>query len=366
MKPGDTLPGATAFKLYDTFGFPYDLTEDALRAQGFGVDRAGFDAAMAGQKAAARAAWKGSGAKASEDIWFDIAEEQGATEFTGYLGHDGEGVVVALVKDGARVETAGEGDKVVILTNQTPFYGESGGQIGDTGKISSDKGLEADVEDTSKPLGKLHAHHAVIRKGAVAVGDAVHLVGRRRPPGQGPRQSQRHPFAPRRPAQAARRPRHPEGQPGRARPFPLRFLASQADDPRGDRDGRGGRQPPHPRERAGRHPPDDARTRRSRPARWPCSARNMATRSASSRWATRTTASYSVELCGGTHVNALGDIQLLKITSESAVAAGVRRIEALTGEAARLWLTGREDRLKETAAALEGVARGRARPASPA
>src|SRR3954471_1127023 len=175
MKPGDTLPGATAFKLYDTFGFPYDLTEDALRAQGFGVDRAGFDAAMGEQKAAARAAWKGSGDKGSDEIWFDIAEEQGGTEFTGYLGHDGEGVVTAIVKDGARVETAGEGDSVVILTNQTPFYGESGGQIGDTGKISSDKGLEAEVEDTSKPLGRLHAHNAMIRKGAVAVGDAVHL-----------------------------------------------------------------------------------------------------------------------------------------------------------------------------------------------
>src|SRR4051812_13205927 len=175
MAPGDTLAGDVAFKLYDTYGFPYDLTEDALRAQGFGIDRTGFDAAMDEQKKAARAAWKGSGSKASDDIWFDIAEEQGATEFTGYLGHDGEGVVVALVKDGAQVEVAGEGDTVIILTNQTPFYGESGGQIGDTGKISSDKGLEADVEDTSKPLGKLHAHQAVIRKGAVAVGDAVHL-----------------------------------------------------------------------------------------------------------------------------------------------------------------------------------------------
>ncbi|MDQ4086608.1 MAG: alanine--tRNA ligase, partial [Pseudomonadota bacterium] len=175
MKPGDTLPGEIAFRLYDTYGFPYDLTEDALRAQGFGVDRAGFDAAMAEQKAAARAAWKGSGAKASEDVWFDIAEEHGSTEFTGYAGHEGEGVVVALVKDGARVDRAGTGDRVVILTNQTPFYGESGGQLGDTGKIRSDKGLEADVEDTSKPLGRLHAHHAVIRSGELAVGDPVHL-----------------------------------------------------------------------------------------------------------------------------------------------------------------------------------------------
>ena len=137
---------------------------------------------MAEQKAAARAAWKGSGAKASEDIWFDIAEEQGATEFTGYLGHDGEGVVVALVKDGARVERAAAGDKVTILTNQTPFYGESGGQIGDTGKISSDKGLEADVEDTSKPLGKLHAHHAAIRDGRGRGRRRGPSLGRRRAP----------------------------------------------------------------------------------------------------------------------------------------------------------------------------------------
>src|SRR5215210_3109184 len=119
MGPGDTLPGEVAFKLYDTFGFPYDLTEDALRAQGLGVDRSGFDAAMERQKAQARAAWKGSGQKASEDIWFDIAEEQGSTEFTGYAGHEGEGVVVALVKDGARVAKLQSGEKGIVVTNQT-------------------------------------------------------------------------------------------------------------------------------------------------------------------------------------------------------------------------------------------------------
>src|SRR3954470_12062158 len=175
MAPGATLPGEVAFKLYDTFGFPYDLTEDALRAQGFGVDRSGFDAAMAEQKKAARAAWKGSGDKASDDIWFDIAEASGSTEFIGYSGHEGEGQVVAVVKDGARVDRAGPGDKVMILTNQTPFYGESGGQMGDTGTITGEKGFAADVEDTSKPLGRLHAHQALIRTGEVKVGDAVHL-----------------------------------------------------------------------------------------------------------------------------------------------------------------------------------------------
>src|SRR4249919_1433411 len=138
---GDTLSGETAFKLYDTYGFPYDLTEDALRSQGLQVDREGFDTAMAEQKAKARAAWKGSGAKASEDVWFDLAEEHGATEFTGYSGDEGEGAVLALVKDGSRVESAKAGETVEVLLNQTPFYGESGGQIGDTGKLNTLKGM---------------------------------------------------------------------------------------------------------------------------------------------------------------------------------------------------------------------------------
>ncbi len=175
MGEGDTLPGEVAFRLYDTYGFPYDLTEDALRAQGLGVDRAGFDAAMAEQKAAARAAWKGSGERASDDIWFDIAEEHGSTEFTGYSGHEGEGQVLALVKDGARVDSASAGDRVTVITNQTPFYGESGGQMGDAGLIRGDNGLEAEVADTSKPLGRLHAHQATIRSGTLKLGDALRL-----------------------------------------------------------------------------------------------------------------------------------------------------------------------------------------------
>src|SRR6478735_3447396 len=175
MKTGDTLPGAVAFKLYDTFGFPYDLTEDALRAQGLGVDRAGFDAAMAEQKAAARAAWKGSGEKASDDLWYDLSEEYGSTEFIGYSGHDGDAQVLALIRDGARVEQAGEGDEIVILTNQTPFYGESGGQMGDAGTARNDSGLSVEIVDTSKPLGRLHGHRAIVRAGTIKVGDAIHL-----------------------------------------------------------------------------------------------------------------------------------------------------------------------------------------------
>jgi len=352
MSAGDVLPGQVAFKLYDTFGFPYDLTEDALRTQGFGIDRAGFDAAMGEQKAQARAAWKGSGAKASEDVWFDIAEEHGASEFTGYLGHDGEGVVVALVKDGARVETATAGDTVTILTNQTPFYGESGGQIGDSGNMSSDKGLQADVEDTSKPLGKLHAHQAVIRAGAVAIGDPVHLsVDAERRARVRANHSATHLL------HAALRHRlgsHVTQKGSLVAPDHFRFDFS------------------HPKAltREDIEAVEEEVNRHIR-SNEPVGIRLMTPDAAVEAGALALFGekygeevrvlsmgraddnAYSVELCGGTHVDALGDIQLLKITSEGAVASGVRRIEALTGEAARLWLTAREDRLKETAAALK-------------
>ncbi len=352
MKPGDTLPGEVAFRLYDTFGFPYDLTEDALRAQGFGVDRSGFDEAMAGQKAAARAAWKGSGEKASEDVWFDIAEEQGSTEFTGYAGHEGEGVVVALVRDGARVERAGAGDEVVILTNQTPFYGESGGQMGDNGSVTSEKGLDAEVKDTSKPLGRLHAHHAVIRSGEVAVGDAVHLrVDSERRGRVRANHSATHLL------HAALRHRlggHVTQKGSLVAPDRFRFDFSHPKALTGE-------DIAAVEEEVNRHiRENDAVTTRLMSPDEAIQAGAMALFGEKYGDEVRvlsmgrgSDASYSVELCGGTHVNALGDIQLFKIVSESAVAAGVRRIEALTGEAARQWLTEREARLKEAAASLK-------------
>ncbi|HEY6817213.1 MAG TPA: alanine--tRNA ligase, partial [Croceibacterium sp.] len=175
MGEGGELPGETAFKLYDTFGFPYDLTEDALRVRGIGVDRAGFDAAMAQQKAAARAAWKGSGQAADSEVWFDVAEREGASEFTGYASTAGEGRVVALVAGGREVERAEAGAEVTVLVNQTPFYGESGGQMGDTGTITGEGGLSIAVTDTAKPLGRLHAHGAKVEAGTITVGDSVHL-----------------------------------------------------------------------------------------------------------------------------------------------------------------------------------------------
>ncbi|MGS1017691.1 alanine--tRNA ligase [Allosphingosinicella humi] len=352
MKAGDILPGEVAFKLYDTYGFPYDLTEDALRTHDFGVDRAGFDAAMAEQKAAARAAWKGSGEKASDDVWFDIAEEHGSTEFTGYTGHEGEGQVLALVKDGQRVEGAKAGEAVIVITNQTPFYGESGGQMGDAGIIRNDSGLVADVDDTSKPLGRLHAHRATIRSGELKTGDAVRLeVDAERRSRIRANHSATHLL------HAALRKRlggHVTQKGSLVAPDRLRFDFS------------------HPK--ALTH--DDiaaieAEVNLHIRANESVTTRLMTPDEAIAAGAMalfgekygeevrvlsmgRTDeASYSVELCGGTHVAALGDIALFKIISESAVASGVRRIEALTGEAARAWLTAREDRLKEAAATLK-------------
>jgi alanyl-tRNA synthetase len=354
MGEGGILPGDVAFKLYDTYGFPYDLTEDALRAQGRGVDRAGFDAAMAEQKAAARAAWKGSGAKASEDVWFDIAEEHGSTEFVGYAGHEGEGQVVAIVKDGVRVDRAGPGDRVVILTNQTPFYGESGGQVGDAGKMSSDKGLSAAVEDTSKPLGRLNAHHCVVEAGEVAVGDAVHLaVDEERRRRTRANHSATHLL------HAALRHRlggHVTQKGSLVAPDRLRFDYSHPKPLTAeDVDAVEAEVNAHIRHNQA------VTTKLMRPDE-AIEAGAMAlfgekygdeVRVLS--MGTGPDAPYSVELCGGTHVDALGDIQLFKIVGETAVAAGVRRIEALTGEAARRWLTSREDRLKEAAASLKAA-----------
>jgi alanyl-tRNA synthetase len=349
---GGTLPGQTVFKLYDTYGFPYDLTEDALRARGIQVDRAGFDSAMAEQKAKARAAWKGSGSKASEDIWFDLAEEYGATEFTGYSGNEGEGVVLAIVKDGQRSETAEVGETVEVLLNQTPLYGESGGQIGDTGKMTTLKGFVGEVEDTSKQLGKLHVLRTKVVGGELSVGEAVHQV-----------------------VDAARRDRV------RANHSATHLLHAALRRHLGT----------HVTQKGSLVAPDYFRFDFSHPKALTHdeleaveaevndqirSNEQVTTRLMTPDEAISTGAmalfgekygdevrvlsmgqleegDYSVELCGGTHVRALGDIQLLKIISESAVSSGVRRIEALTGEAARQWLGDRDFKLREAAAMLK-------------
>ena len=356
LSSGDTLPGATAFKLYDTFGFPYDLTEDALRARGIAIDRAGFDAAMAQQRADARAAWKGSGDAASSDIWFDIADEHGGTEFTGYSGTEGEGQVVALIRDGARVERAGAGDVVTLLTNQTPFYAESGGQQGDSGSITGANGLVVRIEDTAKPLGRLHAHQGVVEAGTIAVGDTVHLtVDSARRDRIRANHSATHLL------HAALRHRlgsHVTQKGSLVAPDRLRFDFAH-----------GGALSPDDiatveREVNARIRENDVVTTRLMTPDDAIAAGAMAlfgekygdeVRVLSMNALGEGQGHYSIELCGGTHVDATGDIALFKIVSDSAVASGVRRIEALTGEAARQWLTAREDRLKEAAATLKSA-----------
>lgn len=351
MTPGATLAGETAFKLYDTFGFPYDLTEDALRSQGFGVDRAGFDTAMAEQKRAARAAWKGSGERASDEIWFDIAEEAGGTEFTGYTSDVGDGTVIALLKDGVRVDRAGPGE-VVVLTNQTPFYAESGGQMGDAGMISTDSGLRASVRDTSKAVGRLHAHQALITAGEIAQGDTVHMaidVARR---------------AQIRANHSATHLLHAALRTRLGGHVSQKGSLVAADRFRFDFS--------HPSALSAAEIADiEADVNRQIRGNGPVTTRLMTPEDAIAAGAmalfgekygdevrvlamgTEADAPYSVELCGGTHVSALGDIALFKIVAEGAVSSGIRRIEALTGEAARLWLADRDEKLRETASVLK-------------
>ncbi len=348
MEEGGELPGETAFKLYDTFGFPYDLTEDALRARGLTVDRVGFDAAMARQKAAARAAWKGSGQAADGEVWFDIAERVGATEFTGYAATTGEAQVVALVHGGKEVDSASAGDEVAVIVNQTPFYGESGGQMGDSGVLEGAGGAKLSVGDTSKPLGRLHAHHTRIEADTIRVGDTVRLeIDVERRDAIRANHSATHL------AHAALRHRlgaHVTQKGSLVAPDRFRFDFS------------------HP---AALTAEDiaavEAEVNAEIRANEPVSTRLMSPDDAIEAGAMALFGekygdevrvlsmgrdTYSVELCGGTHVRATGDIGIFRIVSEGAVSSGVRRIEAMTGEGARQWLVGREDALKGAASLL--------------
>ena len=349
---GGELPGETAFKLYDTFGFPYDLTEDALRARGIGVDKAGFDAAMARQKAAARAAWKGSGQAADSEVWFDIAERVGATEFTGYTATTGEAQVVALVRDGKEVASASAGEDVTVIVNQTPFYGESGGQSGDAGTITGADGLKLVVADTAKPLGRLHAHVSTVDAGTIKVGDVVKLdIDVERRDAIRANHSATHLL------HAALRGRlgaHVSQKGSLVAADRLRFdyshpTALSAEDIAAIE-----------AEVNAEVRANEAVTTRLMSPDEAIEAGAMALFGEKygeevrvlSMGRTQGSRSYSVELCGGTHVRATGDIGVFRIVSESAVSSGVRRIEALTGEGARQWLVAREDALKHAASLL--------------
>ena len=353
MVAGESLDGETAFKLYDTYGFPYDLTEDALRDRSIGVDRSGFDAAMAQQKAAARAAWKGSGEAASGEFWFDIAEREGSTEFTGYSSTDGEGRVVALVQDGAEVNSACAGEEVIVITNQTPFYGESGGQTGDAGTITMPDGLTIEVTETSKPLGRLHAHHGKVLKGKLSVGETVHMhVDVERRDAIRANHSATHLL------HAALRGRLGEHVTQKGSLVAQERLRFDFSHPK----------PLTHEDIAAIEAEVNAEIRANEAVATRLMSPDEAVKAGAlalfgekygeevrvlSMGRTMQGRNYSVELCGGTHVDATGDIALFRIIAESAVSSGVRRIEALTGEGARQWLVRREEELKTIAATLK-------------
>jgi alanyl-tRNA synthetase len=344
MKSGDVLPGETAFTLYDTYGFPLDLTQDALKRRTISVDIKGFDAAMAAQKAKARASWAGSGETATETIWFGLREKLGATEFLGYDFIKAEGIVTALLREGKEVQNLKAGEEGFLLLNQTPFYAESGGQVGDTGLMRG-QDIELIVTDTQKKLGDLFAHKIKVKKGVLKVGDALELE-----------------------VDAARR------STIRANHSATHLLHEAL------RQVLGG----HVAQKGSLVAPDRLRFDFSHPKpltaqeidqvekianvmvinNTPVVTRLMPLDAAISSGARalfgekygdevrvvsmgpeKNGMAWSVELCGGTHVVRTGDIGSIIITSENGVSAGVRRIEALTGVIAHAWLRERVEKL---------------------
>jgi alanyl-tRNA synthetase len=354
LRPGDELSGEVAFKLYDTYGFPLDLTEDALKARGIGVDTAGFDAAMRRQREEARKAWTGSGETASEAQWFALRDELGATEFLGYDTEEAEGTILAILSDdGARAEAAERGQTVRILTNQTPFYAESGGQIGDQGAMFSTHGAQGAVIDTEKRQG-LHVHVVRVTGGSFKVGDTVEL----RVDGEKRRATRANHSATHLLHAALKRVLGPHvSQKGSlVAPDRLRFDFSHPKALTEDELDRIESQV-----NAVIRQNSDVSTRLMPTAQaMDAGAEALFGKKYGDEVRVLTMGDdaaagkpFSVELCGGTHVRRLGDIGLFTILSDSAVAAGVRRIEALTSEGARRWLSDQAELAREAAAALK-------------
>lgn len=347
------LPGKVAFKLYDTYGFPYDLTEDALRSQGLSVDRGGFDKAMEKQRADARAAWAGSGEQATDRLWYDFKDKYGATEFLGYGSDEAQGVVLGLVIDGKVVEQANAGQKVQILTNQTPFYGESGGQAGDRGVLFNDN-AEIEVRDTQKPLG-LHVHMAEVKSGTLKVGDNVTL----RIDGERRRNLRANHSATHLLHEALRRVlgEHVAQKGSYVGDDRLRFdfahTKAVTDEELVEVETAVNEMIRQNDEVVTRlMTPDEAidagaialfGEKYGDEVRVLFMGHDEGAKSNS----------FSIEFCGGTHVKRLGDIALFKIINESAVSSGVRRIEAVVGEAARQYFLTQEDNLKRAADVLK-------------
>ena len=349
---GGTLPGDVAFRLYDTFGFPLDLTQDALREQGFSVDASGFERAMAEQRARARAAWSGSG-EASEGSFFAMRDQVGATEFLGYSTDLAEAEIRAILVGGQPVQSAVAGTDVAILLNQTPFYAESGGQVGDTGTLTGADGLRIEVADTQKKVSDLFVHIGRVTAGAVRVGQAVLAEVDHARRGR----IRAHHSATHLLHEALRRAlgSHVQQKGSLNAPDRLRFDVSHT-------------KPVTLQELADAERNVNARIRENSEV----TTRLMTPEAAVAEGAmalfgekygdeVRVVAmgrgdaekpAWSIELCGGTHVRRTGDIGFFRIVGETGVSAGVRRIEAVTGDAAEALTAAQERRLQEAAAAL--------------
>ncbi len=352
-----SLPGDVAFKLYDTFGFPLDLTQDALKARGIGVDTAGFNAAMEKQKEDARAAWKGSGEAATETVWFEVKEKTGATEFLGYDTETAEGEIRAIVSAGKEAKDLKTGASGAIVLNQTPFYGESGGQVGDEGLIKGPKGALFRVTDTQKKLGDLFVHIGKVEKGTFKVGDHVELeVDHANRGAIRSNHSATHLLH-----EALRQilGTHVAQKGSMVSPDRLRFDFSHTKPMSAD----------EVRE-------VERLANEVVLANSPVETRLMAIDDAIETGAMalfgekygdevrvvsmgdtvkgpKGNKAWSVELCGGTHVKRTGDIGLVKVVGESASSAGVRRLEALTGDGARAYLSQQDERVREIAALMK-------------
>ena len=356
---GQELPGATAFKLYDTFGFPLDLTQDAMREQDRSVDTDGFNAAMAEQKAKARASWSGSGEAADDTIWFDVVDKHGMTDFLGYDTISAEGQVLAIVIDGAQADTASKGDTVRIVLNQTPFYAESGGQVGDTGVMKTDT-VNIAISDTRKVAG-VFIHIGEVTEGSLAQGDGVELlVNADRRGAIAGNHSATHLLH-----EALRETlgEHVAQRGSLNAPDRLRFdfshgKALSADElAQVERDvNRFIRQNSAVETRI--MTPDDARGLGAQALfgeKYGDEVRVVSMgRSDTGKGSEGET--YSLELCGGTHVKQTGDIGVFVTLGDSASSSGVRRIEALTGEAAFEYLRGQDAKLAQTALSLKANA----------
>ncbi|MBY0462452.1 MAG: alanine--tRNA ligase [Alphaproteobacteria bacterium] len=329
LSKGQDFPGDVAFKLYDTYGFPLDLTQDVLRAENKAVDVTEFGKCMEQQRQKARAAWVGTGEAANEQVWFDLKEKHGSTDFLGYSTTHAEGLVLALLKSQNTVEKASQGDEVFILTNQTPFYAESGGQVGDQGIIAAEGGVQIKVLDTLKKLGSLHVHVCKIIKGQINAGDSVKLdvdLTRRRQVAAN--HSATHLL------HAALRQvlgDHVTQKGSLVAPDRLRFDFTHA-------------KAVSPEELQTIEKLVNEQILKNKSSQTKLMTPDEAVAEgamalfgekygAEVRVVSMGDEKFSVELCGGTHVNSTGDIGLFKILSESSVSSGVRRIEAITGEA---------------------------------